>query len=403
MDITTPKENTSSDEVADILRLYGEQYLAKNKVSDRQYAVISSIKNCRTPALGYHIDQCNNCGHLEQEYNSCRDRHCPKCQGISRKKWVDARLNEILPVPYYHVVFTLPHFLNDLISYNKKLIYELLLSKSSDTLLTFGRDPRWLGGEIGFYGVLHTWGQTLWPHVHAHFVVPAGALTDNGQWVEPKFKDNDFLFPVHALSKVFRGKFIEGLKAAYYKGELELAGQLSQLSIEDRFERWIDQLVNRNWVVYCKRPFADAESVVRYVGRYTHRVAISNNRIIDIKESNVRFLYKDYKASRLTWQQMVLTADEFIRRFVWHVLPKGFHKIRHYGFLSNGRSKAMIEMIRSLLNAKCPDCNDTEALLPKCPVCEKGELLPILNIGRTIRVAFAGFFAQKYKIMYDTL
>ena len=403
MNVSTPQDNTSSDEVADIFRLYSEQYFSHNKASKRQHSVITSIINCRTAALGYHLDQCDNCGHIDQEYNSCRNRHCPKCQGISRKKWVDARLKDILPVAYYHVVFTLPHFINDLISYNKKLIYELLLSKSSETLLTFGRDPKWLGGQIGFYGVLHTWGQTLWPHVHVHFVVAAGAITDDGQWLEPKFKDSEFLFPVHALSKVFRGKFIEGLKAAYHTGDLQLAGQLSHLTCNNRFEHWIDQLVARNWVVYCKKPFADAQSVVRYVGRYTHRVAISNNRIMDIQNDKVRFLYKNYKDSRLTWQQIVITAEEFIRRFIWHVLPKGFHKIRHYGFLSNGRSKAMIETIRKLLNVKAPDNNDTEDCLTKCPVCKKGELLPVLNINRMAKVAFAGYFVQKDKMLYDTL
>ena len=399
---TTPYKNTSNFEVADIFRMYGDKYLSKHKISKRQYRVIRAIKNCRTSSLGYHLDQCDNCGHVEREFNSCRDRHCPKCQAISRKKWVDARLKDILPVPYYHVVFTLPHFVNDMISFNKKLIYELLLSMSSETLLTFGRDPKWLGGEIGFYGVLHTWGQTLWPHVHVHYVVAAGALTDEGRWVKPKFCDNKFLFPVHALSKVFRGKFIQGLKVAYYQGQIALGEQQKHLTNNDNFERWIDHLVARNWVVYCKQPFEGPEAVVRYIGRYTHRVAISNNRIVMVKDGNISFLYKDYKCSQLTWQQIVLGADEFIRRFLWHVLPKGFHKIRHYGFLSNGRSKTMVESIRSLLNIKQQNIEVKKEHIVKCPACKTGSLYPIVNINRLVQIAFTTFFAKKFKMLYDT-
>jgi hypothetical protein len=401
VNIHTPQENSSKYEVADIFRLYANRYLISNKVSKRQASIMSAIKNCRTPALGYHLDQCDNCGHLEREYNSCRDRHCPKCQGISQKRWIEARLEDVLPVSYYHAVFTLPHLLNDLISYNPKLIYELLLSKSAETLLQFGRDQRWLGGEIGFYGVLHTWGQTLWPHVHAHYVVPAGALTDNGQWIEPKYKGK-FLFPVHALSIVFRGKFIQGLKEAYHRGDIEFSGDLANFSSEDQFEKWINKLVGRNWVVYCKRPFKDAESVVRYIGRYTHRVAISNNRIIDIKDGHVLFLYKDYKVSRSKWQQISLSADEFIRRFIWHVLPKGFHKIRHFGFLANGRSKQMVETIRSQLNETRLKNPDHESGMPKCPECETGVMLPFLVVSRIARWAFGGFYVAKYKLIYDS-
>lgn len=397
----TPKENTSSCEVADIIRLYAEQYLSKHKLAKKQYAVMSAIRNCRTAAYGYHIDQCDSCGHTEQAFNSCRDRHCPKCQGVSRKKWTDARIKDILPVPYYHVVFTLPHLLNKMIAYNKRVIYELFLSSSSDTLLTFGRDPKWLGGEVGFYGVLHTWGQSLWPHVHVHYIVAGGALSLDGRWIRPAY-NNKFLFPVHALSKVFRGKFIQGLKFAYYNNRLKLSGQIANLSIKENFERWIDRLVARNWVAYCKRPFADAQSVVRYIGRYTHRVAISNNRIVEIKDNKVRFLYKDYKASRLIWRLMSLNSQEFIRRFIWHVLPNRFHKIRHYGFLANGRCKKKIRQIRSILNADTPDQPRSADQPQACPVCDKGRLSLMVIVQRAGYCVLNRFFIAKPRMAYDT-
>lgn len=394
-------EGTPDYEVADIFRIYGKQYLQQSNTTKKQYKVMGAVKYCRTSTFGYHIDQCDQCGYNQKEYNSCRDRHCPKCQGIARNKWIKGRLKDILPVPYYHVVFTLPHFLNDLISYNKKFIYELLLSSASDTLLTFGRDPKWLGGEIGFYGVLHSWGQTLWPHVHVHFVVPAGALTKDGQWREPKYKAK-FLFPVRALSKVFRGKFIEGLKKAYNQDELVFKDKLENLTSKKDFELWIDQLVARNWVVYCKPPFGDAEQVVRYIGRYTHRVAISNNRIVDLNNENVRFKYKDYKASRIAWKQMTLTPHEFIRRFLWHVLPKGFHKIRHYGFLANGRCKAKLNQIREILRYKVNDCLEQDDYRKTCPDCRKGKLTPAIIINRIGQIISMKNLLFNHTYAFDT-
>ncbi|MEJ2158277.1 MAG: IS91 family transposase [Desulfobacteraceae bacterium] len=397
----TPKENTSAYEVADIFRLYSEEYLADHRITKKQYNVIRRIRDCRTEANGYHIDQCDSCGHIEQSFNSCRDRHCPKCQGISQRKWIESRLEDILPVPYYHVVFTLPHFLNEVISYNKRLVYELLMGCSSETLLAFGQDSQWLGGEIGFYGILHTWGQTLWPHVHVHYIVPGGALSDDNQWIEPKH-DDKFLFPVHSLSKVFRGKFIERFKAAHHGQKIVLPDTLSHLSDPQCFERWIDQLVARNWVVYCKRPFADAPSVVRYIGRYTHRVAISNNRIVDITDNKVRFLYKDYKASRIVWLQMTLQAKEFIRRFIWHVLPNRFHKIRHYGFLANGKCKEKVQYIRTLLNAKTSAVADEDDTPTNCPVCRKGLLAPILIVTKHAQRMLSRFYIANPRMVYDT-
>jgi len=390
-------------EVSDIFRLYGKEYRSHNGMTKKQHAVMSAIENCRTSDYGFHVDQCNRCGYTETDFNSCRDRHCPKCQGISRKKWVKKRLKEVLPVAYFHAVFTLPHLLHSFILYNKKLIYDLLFSSSSETLLTFGRDPKWLGGEIGFYGILHSWGQTLWHHPHIHFIVSGGALTDDGRWIEPKYKDK-FLFPVHALSKVFRGKFIEGLKSAYYCGDVELPPDLADLSRPDNFESWIDDLVGRDWIVYCKPPFGDAEEVIRYIGRYTHRVAISNQRIVRVENDEVDFRYKDYKANNIVWQTTTLKAQEFIRRFLWHVLPKGFHKIRHYGFLANGRCKAKVEQIRRLLESESieDDCSMNDNFRITCPECGQGKLYPVLVVNRFARVISDFVSFHKIGYAFDT-
>lgn len=390
-------------EVSDIFRLYGKEYRSQNDMTKKQHAVMSAIENCRTSDYGFHVDQCNHCGHTETDFNSCRDRHCPKCQGISRKKWVKKRLKEVLPVPYFHAVFTLPHFLHSFILYNKQLIYDLLFSGSSETLLTFGRDPKWLGGEIGFYGILHSWGQTLWHHPHVHFIVPGGALADDGRWIEPKYKEK-FLFPVHALSKVFRGKFIEGLKSAYYRGDVKLPPDLSDLKRPDNFKRWLDCLVGRDWIVYCKPPFGDAEEVIRYIGRYTHRVAISNQRIVEVDNDKVVFSYKDYKANTVVWRTMPLNAQEFIRRFLWHVLPKGFHKIRHYGFLANGRCKTKVAQIRSLLGAESieDDCSMNDDFRIKCPECGQGKLYPMLIINRFTRIISDFVSFHKIGYAFDT-
>lgn len=350
----------------------------------RQHKVMNAITHCRTAKYGYHIDQCDRCGHRQEEYNSCRDRHCPKCQGIARKKWVAHRIENILPVAHYHVVFTLPHLLHDIVCHNRRLIYNLLFESSAATLLTFGRDPKWLGGEIGFYGVLHTWGQTLWQHPHVHYIVPGGGLSKDGRWVEPPHRGK-FLFPVHALSKVFRGKFIEGLKKAYAQGDLTLPEACEDL----QFQRFLDSVVARNWVVYCKPPFGDAEEVVRYIGRYTHRVAISNHRIEELGHEKVRFRYKDYRRQHAGWREMTLVPHEFIRRFLWHVLPCRFHKIRHYGFLANGRCKSKVAAIREHLkdreSAVAESADDDTGIM--CPECGEGKVRPLAifdSLGRVL-------------------
>lgn len=392
-------------EVADIFRRYGPDYRTDNKLPQKQHQVMFDIEHCRTSYFGYHVDICDACDYFDQSHNSCRNRHCPKCQGIARRIWVNARLENLLPIPYYHVVFTLPHLLNPLVGYNRELIYNMLFDCAAETLLQFGRDPKWLGALIGFYGILHTWGGKLWQHLHLHFIVPGGGLTEDNRWVEPKNKKGKFLFPVCAVSIVFRGKFIERLKAAYYDGNLSIPSKLKHLEDPNRFERWIDDLVARNWVVFSKPPFKTPEKVVRYIGRYTHKVAIGNHRILSIDKGIVRFQYKDYK-DRGRIKECKLRATEFIRRFLLHVLPDGFHRIRHYGLFANGRCKAKVAQIRELLGSE----NDT-VLLTKdqltedhsgilCPVCKKGRLTPIMVAHRMGRVVLNTLYYNR--LSWDT-
>lgn len=396
-----------SFEVADIFRMYGEEYRANNGMTKKQLDVMRAIENCRSSFYGHHMDKCNECGHIERVYNSCRDRHCPKCQGISRRKWVESKIKELLPVPYYHSVFTLPNLLHSLTSYNKALIYDLLFLSSSETLLTFGHDPNWLGGTLGFYGVLHTWGQKLWQHPHVHYIIPGGAITSGNQWVPPSY-GGKFLFPVRALSKVFRGKFIEGLKKAYKKGELRFPDSEQHLKQKDQFEQWINRLVSKNWIVYCKRPFKNPEHVVRYIGRYSHRVAISNQRILYVKKGVVHLSYKDYKSFKSgsgLWQELELTTTEFIRRFLLHVLPHGFHKIRHFGFLANGSRRANLSLIRGLLHSFIVDNNDankeeTNHIL--CPKCGLGKMVPFYTVGRFGILWNTSGILFKNKYAFDT-
>lgn len=368
-------------ELADIFRLYGADYRSAHRLSKKQHQVMFDIEHCRTAYFGYHIDSCDACGYSDQFYNSCRNRHCPKCQGIARRVWVNARLEDLLPIPYYHVVFTLPHLVNALVGYNRELIYNLLFDCASETLLQFGRDPKWLGALIGFYGILHTWGGKLWQHAHLHFIVAGGGLNEAGRWVTSKYKGK-FLFPVFALSKVFRGKFVERFKAAYYQGALSIPDELKHLEDSDAFESWIDALVAKNWVVFAKRPFETPKRVVRYIGRYTHKVAISNPRILSIDKAGVCFQYKDYK-DKGRIKETRLSGTEFIRRFLMHVLPNGFHRIRHYGLFANGRCKGKVARIRKLLEADEPGADFTaKDFRPPCPKCKTGRMIPRLCMGR---------------------
>jgi len=289
--------------------------------------VVGAIRKCRTAALGAHVRKCDHCGHLEIAYNSCRNRHCPKCQGAKQEQWVQARIQDLLPVPYHHVVFTLPDEpLHTLMLYNKSVMYDLFFQSAAETLHTFARDAEHLGAEIGFTGVLHTWGQTLCYHPHLHFIVTGGGISPNGQrWVALRYGAK-FLFPVKAMSQVMRGKFIEKLRRAHKRGELRFEGDVAPLVDREVFERFLDELAKKAFVIYNKRPFGTPEQVIAYIGRYTHRVAISNYRLLDIEDGQVQFGYRDNQDGGKQ-KTMELRACEFIRRFLLHVLPEGFKKV----------------------------------------------------------------------------
>ena len=384
-DGTRPKH-----EVADILRLYLPGYLKNHKLSPQQFKAVKAILACRTAALGGHSRECDfdDCHHEDQSYNSCGNRHCPKCQGIAKNKWLKKRLKELLPVHHYHVVFTLPHLLNNLALFNKALFYNLLFKASSLTLKAFASNPKYLGATMGFLGVLHTWGQTLLNHPHIHYIVPGGGFaTDdegNESWIELPKKDK-FLFPRKALSDLFRGKFIGLLKTAYYKGQLVLPDTQAELADARLFEMFIDQVVNRRWNVFAKTPFAGPAEVLLYIGRYTHRVAISNHRILSIDQGQVSFEYKDYKDEAKT-KIMTLSALEFIRRFLLHILPRGYHKIHMYGFLANSKRAENIEKVRGLIRANPSLLEFKDEVVEKlikqleefpiaqCPKCKQGTM-----------------------------
>jgi len=418
--LLSPSDHENADdsrpqfEVADIFRLYGDAYRATHNLTSEQLGVMYAIENCRTATYGFHTDVCDSCGHIGSAYNSCRNCHCPKCQGIARRRWTNARLDELLPVSYHHATFTLPGELSVLSLHNGKLIYDLLFEAASQSLLTFGYDKKWLGAQIGFYGVLHTWSQTLWPHAHLHFIVTAGGLTDDGHWVEPKYR-SEFLFPVDALMQVFRGKFIQGLKKAYYAGDLKLTDDM-RIDHATAFEMWVDHLVRRNWNVNSQAPFAGPEEVVRYIGRYTHRVAIGNYRLLSINDGQVRFAYKDNKEEdpAKRHKEMTLPADQFIMRFLWHVLPKGYHRIRHYGFLNNGQKHANLAKIREILacrieDADCEEREETatvaDMLGMPCPKCENGRMRPFLvtdGFGQILKCDISVFLTHREGNYDDT-
>ena len=383
-------------EVADIFRRYLPAYLKNHKLSRQQFKIVRAILSCRTVALGGHKKECDNedCKHEEISYNSCGDRHCPKCQGVAKNKWLKKRMGELLPTYYYHVVFTIPHLFNDLVLYNKRLFYDILFQASSEALKEFASNPTYLGAKIGFLGILHTWGQNLLLHPHIHYIVPGGgiAVDDKGEeyWAELPKKDK-YLFPKKAISDLFRGKFIGKLKRVYDKGKLVIPDTLSEFKDSRFFEIFIDQTVNRRWNVFTKQPFGSPAEVLEYIGKYTHRVAISNHRIKSVENGEISFEYKDYKDKdkdgRPKIKIMHLTAEEFIRRFLLHVLPKRYHKIHMYGFLSNSKRKQNVEKVRSLIHKANPlmEFNDeqVEAFLKsvedypldRCPKCQKGTLI----------------------------
>jgi hypothetical protein len=333
-------------EVATLLRRYGDAYRARYHLSTGQARAMRAIEACRTAAMGGHIQACDHCGAVVLRYHSCRDRHCPKCQTLAKERWVEARREELLAVRHDHVVFTLPHALNPLIQGNPRQLYGLLFAAAADTLLTFGRDPRWIGGEIGLTLVLHTWGQNLGQHVHVHGLVTAGGLSPDGRrWLPAKPR---FLFPVRALARVFRGKYLELLARAYQRGKLAFGGSTADLVDPRVFTHFVAALRRADWVVYAKPPFAGPAQVIAYLGRYTHRVAISNERLVALEDDHVAFRWRDYRDSGRC-KIMRLEAVEFIRRFLLHVLPPGFMRIRHYGLFANRHRRARMACCRQLL------------------------------------------------------
>ena len=369
---------TSLLEVADIFRAAGAGYRAvqAGHLSLAQLKVMSAIQNCRTAALGGHVEGCDDCGHLSIAYNSCRNRHCPKCQGAAAREWMAAREAELLPIPYFHVVFTLPSAVGDIAYQNKAVIYDLLFKASSETMLRIAADPKHLGARIGITSVLHTWGSAMTHHPHLHMIVPGGGLSmDDSRWISCK---PNFLLPVRVLSKLFRRLMLEKLLAAHQAGRLRFLGSHTHLADAKTFAAFLAPLSKKRWFVYAKRPFAGPGAVLAYLSRYTHRVAISNHRLIAADQRSVTFKVKNYRIEGPgRYTTMTLDVGEFIRRFLIHVLPKGFHRIRHYGLFASANRAETIARARELLGLATPaaeaaveiDAAAAQPLAQPCPCC----------------------------------
>jgi len=385
-------------EVADIFRRYGEAYREKHgaSMSIAQRRAMTAIQVCRTAALGGHLERCDECGHERNAFNSCRDRHCPKCQSLARAQWIEDRQSELLDCQYFHVVFTVPEQIAAIAYQNKEVVYGILFQATAETLKTIAADPKHLGAEVGFFAVLHTWGQNLTHHPHLHCVVPGGGLSSDGQrWISCP---PGFFLPVRVLSRLFRRLFLEALQKAFNSGQLHFFAALESLREPNTFAQHLARAKACEWVVYAKRPFAGPSQVLDYVGRYTHRVAISNNRLLDIENDQVRFQWKDYRQGGQV-KTMRLSADEFIRRFLIHVLPDGFQRIRYYGFLGNRYRRKKLEQCRRLLGMPVPaeqtntfpaekDYRDrleelTGQSLHRCPQCRQGHMLVVAILPRS--------------------
>jgi hypothetical protein len=383
-------------EVADIFRIYGQSYQHKYSLPSAHLKVMRAIVQCRTQKLGGRLERCDVCGREHHLYNSCRNRHCPKCQALTKADWLDKRRAELLPVGYFHCVFTLPHELNDITLFNKKVIYNILFETVSETLHEFAADPKHgLGGRVGFTSILHTWDQKLLPHTHLHCLIPGGALSFDGKrWIHAQ---QNYLFPVKALSKVFRGKFIYYLKKSFTDNKLMFRGHLEDNAKKGKFSSLIKQLWKKDWIVYSKAPFDGPEKVLDYLGRYTHRVAIANHRIANIEDDSVTFRYRDRNDGDKC-KKMTIDAHSFIGRFLLHVLPDSFMRIRHYGFLANRCKSENLAKCRELLGLppQLPKVV-TETIQEKmlrltkvditlCPYCKQGrmryvkDLLPEFSI-----------------------
>jgi Putative transposase/Transposase zinc-binding domain len=387
---------TPTLEVADIVRAYGPAYVEAfgDQLSSAQRRALRDLARCRTAELGGHVEACDRCGHRRIAYNSCRNRHCPKCQAVARAGWLDERAAELLPVDYFHVVVTLPDELGPLALQNPRVVYGTLFRASAETLLTIAADPAHLGAEIGFLSVLHTWGQNLHLHPHVHVVVPGGGLAPGGdRWVACR---PGFFLPVKVLSRVFRGKFLAQLEEAFRQGRLSCHGRLQPLAEATAFFGLTAALREKEWVVYAKPPFGGPEQVLKYLARYTHRVALSNRRLVKIVDDQVHFTWKDY-ADGHTDKVMALPAFEFLRRFLQHVVPSGFVRIRHYGLLANRHREEKLQRCRHLLrvatpaateapaSASKPDVPETPEAVPSwalCPSCGQGRMIWVEDVPR---------------------
>ena len=365
------------EKIQEILNKGLDEYLEKHKVVGYKQKVTKAIKDCKTEKLGAHKYVCDECGHEEIAYNTCRNRHCPNCQFGKKLKWIEARKSEVLNVKYYHVVFTIPSEIYTVVLQNQEKMYKILFKASSETMQELARDEKYLGAEIGFFSILHTWGQNLMYHPHIHCVVTGGGLTETEKWKE---KEEKFFIPVKVMSRKFRGKFL-----SYMKNEkLKYYGENEYLDNPENYDNLIQSMYNKEWVVYCKEPFNNAESVIKYLGRYTHRVAISNDRIVKVEDDKVRFKWRDYK-DKNRMKEMTITIEEFIRRFLIHILPPKFMKIRYYGILGNRNKKKKLLKCKILTRTKIHKKKElpTLELLKKvlgkdfnlCPQCKKGHML----------------------------
>lgn len=374
-------------ELADIFRQHGDRYRQARSLPLQQLRVMRAIEVCRTSVLGGHADKCGQCDYTRISYNSCRNRHCPKCQNTERTKWLESRQGELLPVEYFHVVFTVPEPIARIAFYNKEVVYGMLFRAASETLLTIARDPQHLGAEIGFFGILHTWGQNLLHHPHIHFVIPGGGISPDLEWVSCR---PGFFLPVKVLSRLFRRLFLEALRTAYRHNQLQLFGEIESLTGEAAFRAYLKPVEESEWVVYAKKPFGGARNVLDYLGRYTHRVALSNDRILDVSQGQVTFQWRDYRnKDKYKSRTMTIAADEFIRRFLIHTLPPGFRRIRYFGFLANRFRKEKLDLCRKLLSNPVTEllpgaapCREITAALHNqpfqpCPKCRTGVLIRI--------------------------
>ncbi len=387
-------------EVADILRAHGEAFRRAHAghLSLGQLKVMSAIEACRTAEFGGHVARCDDCRHLAVSYNSCRNRHCPKCQGAAARAWLAEREANLLPVPYFHVVFTLPAPLAAIAFHNKAVVYDLLFKAAAETLQSIAADPRHLGARIGLVAVLHTWGSALTHHPHVHCIVPGGGLSPDGQrWIPCR---PGFFLPVRVLSRLFRRLFLEKLAAAHAQGRLDFFGNLAHLAAPEAFAGHLAPLRRAEWVVYAKPPFGGPAAVLAYLARYTHRTAIANSRLVSMDDHAVRFRWKDYRAAdpatgAVKLETMTLSPDEFLRRFLLHVLPPGFHRIRHYGLLAKGTHAMDLDRLRTLVAAQAGDAVPEPAeaepettTLPACPCCGgRMRIIEIFSHGRTPRTA----------------